>query len=84
MVTHRGIKVNPEKIQAFRDVKEPEMFLNIQKLNERLAVVSRFLSRGGERLFPFLKLLSGVSSMKKETVKKKRIWDQDCKHDFHI
>src|SRR5436190_23950343 len=71
MITNRGNEANQEKIQAIRDMKEPTTLNNIQKLNGRLEVLSRFLSRGAERVLPFLKLLRGVSSTKKVTSKKR-------------
>lgn len=46
MVTNRGIEVNPKKIQAIMDMKEPATLHDIQKLNGRLAALCRFLAKG--------------------------------------
>lgn len=59
MVMNHGIKTNPEKIQAIRDLRESKTLNDIQKLNGQLAVLSRFLSRGTEWLLLFLKMLHG-------------------------
>src|SRR3954463_6955539 len=82
MITNRGIEANPEKIKAIRDMKEPTTLNDIQKLNGRLAALSRFFSRGAERALPFLKLLRRVSSTKKVTSRRKITWDEDCKKAF--
>src|SRR5438128_900821 len=63
-------------------MKEPTTLNDIQKLNGRLAALSRFLSKGAERALPFLKLLRGVSSTKKVTSKRKIVWDEDCNRAF--
>src|SRR3954464_4607161 len=65
MVTNRGIKANPDKIQAILDMEEPKNLHDIQKLNGKLAALSRFLAKGAERALHFLKLLKGVSSTKR-------------------
>src|SRR3954464_3894406 len=82
MITNRGIEANPEKIQVICDMKEPTTLNSIQKLNGRLAALSKFLSRGAERALPFLKLLRGVTTTKKVTTKKRIVWDEDCRKAF--
>src|SRR3954471_4151227 len=79
MVTNRGIEANPNKIKAILDLKEPRTLHDIQKLNGKLAALSRFLAKGAEKSLPFLKLLKGVSSTKKVTKAKPIIWDEECK-----
>src|SRR5436189_884198 len=82
MVTNRGIEANPDKIQAILDMEEPKTLHDIQKLNGKLAALSRFLAKGAERALPFLKLLKGVSSTKKVTKVKAIVWSSDCKEAF--
>src|SRR3954471_12404868 len=60
MVTNRGIEANPDKIKAIFDMEEPRTLHDIQKLNEKLAALSRFLVKGAEKSLPFLKLFKGV------------------------
>ena len=57
IVSHRGIKANPEKIIAIMDMEAPATIKDVQKLMGCLAALNRFLSRLGERGLPFLKLL---------------------------
>ncbi|PKA57762.1 RNA-directed DNA polymerase like [Apostasia shenzhenica] len=47
MVSARGIEVNPEKVKAILDVDPPRTVTDIQKLNERITALSRFISRMG-------------------------------------
>src|SRR5436190_793539 len=82
MNTNRGIEANAKMIQAIRDMKEPTTLNDIQKLNGRWALLSRFSSRGAEKALPFLKLLIGESSTKKVTSKSKKTWDKDCRKAF--
>src|SRR3954465_4094390 len=79
MVTNRGIEANPDQIKAIHDLKEPKTLHDIQKLNGKLAALSRFLAKGAEKSFPFLKLLKGVSSTKKVTKARPVTWDDECK-----
>ncbi|PKU77424.1 RNA-directed DNA polymerase [Dendrobium catenatum] len=51
MVTHRGIEANPEKIKALRDMVSPRNIKEVQRLNERIAALSRFLVRLGDKYF---------------------------------
>nr|CAE03810.2 OSJNBa0027H09.10 [Oryza sativa Japonica Group]CAE76081.1 B1340F09.19 [Oryza sativa Japonica Group] len=57
MVSHRGIKANPEKVTAILNMKPPSSQKDVQKLTGCMAVLSRFVSRLGERGMPFFKLL---------------------------
>src|SRR3954465_8136070 len=82
MVTNRGIEANPDKIKAILDLEEPKTLHDIQKLNGKLAALSRFLAKGAERSLPFLKLLKGVSSTKKVTKARPVTWDDECKRTF--
>src|SRR3954468_25054326 len=57
MVSARGIEANPEKVQAIARMLEPTDIIGVQKLTGRLATLSRFISRLGERTLPFYQLL---------------------------
>ncbi|XP_020700645.1 uncharacterized protein LOC110112683 [Dendrobium catenatum] len=59
-VIHRGIEANPEKIQALRDMVPPRNIKDVQRLNGRIAALSRFLARSGDRYLPFFKILRGA------------------------
>ncbi|KAI0510524.1 hypothetical protein KFK09_011128 [Dendrobium nobile] len=62
MVTHRGIEANPEKIKALRDMLPPRNIKEVQRLNGRIAALSRFLARSGDKYLPFFKILRGARS----------------------
>src|SRR4051812_31897878 len=57
MVSARGIEANPEKVQAIAKMQEPTNIKGVQQLTGRLAALSRFISRLGERTLPFYQLL---------------------------
>ncbi|XP_020687591.1 uncharacterized protein LOC110103278 [Dendrobium catenatum] len=63
MVTHRGIEANPEKIKALRDMLPPRNIKEVQRLNGRIAALSQFLARSGDKYFPFFKVLRGARSL---------------------
>ncbi|KAL0427158.1 UNVERIFIED_CONTAM: Pro-Pol polyprotein [Sesamum latifolium] len=49
MVTHRGIKANPLKINAIIDMKAPTCLNEVQRLTGRIAALSRFISKSGKK-----------------------------------
>jgi hypothetical protein len=57
LVSHRGIEVNPTKIQAFMDMAPSQSTKDIQRLTGRLATMNRFISKSVEQSLPFLKTL---------------------------
>src|ERR1044072_9938751 len=57
MVSSRGIEANPEKVQAIARIQEPTNIKGVQQLTGRLATLSHFISRLGERTLPFYQLL---------------------------
>ena len=59
MITERGIKANPIKIEANRRMQPPTTKKGVQKLTGQLASLNRFISRSAEKSLPFFKLLRG-------------------------
>src|SRR3954466_7249272 len=57
MVLARGIEANPEKVQAIAKMQEVTNIKGVQQLTGRLAALSRFIRRLGERTLPFYQLL---------------------------
>src|SRR3954471_16282263 len=53
MVSARGIEANPEKVQAIAKMQKPTNMKGVQQLTGRLATLTRFISRLGERTLPF-------------------------------
>jgi hypothetical protein len=57
MVSHRGIEANPTKVDAIRRMKRPTGKKEVMKLTGKMATLGRFISKLGEKGFPFFKLL---------------------------
>jgi hypothetical protein len=57
LVSSRGIEANPEKIQAILMMGKPTKLHDVQKLAERVAALSRFVARLGEKALPFYALM---------------------------
>ena len=58
MVTHRGIKVNPDQIKAINDLKLPRNAKEVQKLTGIIAALNRFISRSADRCRTFYLLIN--------------------------
>jgi hypothetical protein len=57
LVSARGIEVNPEKIQAILTMGKPMKLHDVQKLVGRIAALSNFVARLGEKALPFYALM---------------------------
>ena len=57
MVSQRGIKANPEKVQAIINMVSPKTVKKAQKLTGRIAAFNRFVSRTTNKCLPFFKTL---------------------------
>jgi hypothetical protein len=57
LVSARGIEANPEKIQAILMMRKPTKLHDVQKLAGRVAALSRFIARLGEKVLPFYALI---------------------------
>ncbi|KAK1650190.1 hypothetical protein QYE76_067995 [Lolium multiflorum] len=57
LVSARGIEANPEKIQAIVTIRKPTKLKEIQQLTGRVAALSRFVARLGEKALPFYALI---------------------------
>jgi hypothetical protein len=57
MVSRRGIKANPEKIQAILEMQSPKTTKQLQQLTGRLAALNRFISRSTDKCLHFFKIL---------------------------
>ncbi|XP_057428801.1 uncharacterized protein LOC130722168 [Lotus japonicus] len=57
MITSRGIEINPDKCKAIQQMKSPSNVKEVQRLTGRIAALSRFLPKSGDRSFPFFKCL---------------------------
>jgi hypothetical protein len=57
LVSARGIEANPEKVQAILTMGKPMKLHDIQKLAGRIAALSHFVARLGEKALPFYALM---------------------------
>ena len=57
MVSHGGIEVNPDKIQAILDMKPPRSIKEVQSLNGQVAAFNGFVSKATNKCLPFFKVL---------------------------
>jgi hypothetical protein len=57
LVSARGIEANPEKIQAILTMGKPTKLHDVQKLAGRVAALSHFVARLGEKALPFYALM---------------------------
>ena len=57
LVSARGIEADPGKIQAILTMQRPAKLHDVQKLAGRVAALSRFISKLGEKALPFYKLM---------------------------
>nr|XP_009387907.1 PREDICTED: uncharacterized protein LOC103974748 [Musa acuminata subsp. malaccensis] len=76
IIHERGINVNPDKVWAIIDMQAPRAIKELQRLNGRLAALSRFLSRSGDRCLPFFRALKNPQEF---------AWTAECGEAFaHI
>ncbi|XP_065012782.1 uncharacterized protein LOC135641352 [Musa acuminata AAA Group] len=73
IVHERGIDVNPEMVQVIIDMQTPRTIKDLQRLNGRLATLSRFLSRSGDRYLPFFRALKNPKDFQ---------WTAQCEEAF--
>jgi len=57
MISNRGIKANPDKMQAVLDMKPPRNVLEVQRLTGYIAALSQFMSRFVDKCQPFFRIL---------------------------
>ena len=54
IVTHKGIKMNPDQIKAINNLQPPRNPKEVQKLTRMMTALNRFISRSTDRCRPFL------------------------------
>ncbi|XP_073353941.1 uncharacterized protein [Aegilops tauschii subsp. strangulata] len=57
LVSHRGIKANPEKVKAIERMSPPQTLKEMQKLAGCVTSLGRFISKLGEYALPLFKLM---------------------------
>ena len=73
IVNQRGIEANPEKISALLEMSSPRKPKKVMSLTDRVAVLSRFVSRATDRCTLFFNVLKGS---------KKFEWTNKCEQAF--
>ena len=67
MVSQRGIKANPDKIQAIMEMAPPRNVKEMQSLNGKIVALNRFVSSATDKCLPFFR-----------TLKKSFEWTAEC------
>ena len=57
LVSNRGIEANPEKIKAITSLAKPACINDVQHFVGRIAALSRFISRLGEKAIPMYEMM---------------------------
>lgn len=73
MLTGRGIEANPDKCAAIINMRSPTTVKEVQKLTGRVAALARFLSKSGNRAFPFYRCLKKNDKFQ---------WTNECEEAF--
>ena len=56
-MSNRGIEANPEKIKAITSLAKPACINDVQRLAGRVAALSRFISRLGDKAMPLYQMM---------------------------
>ena len=73
MVTHRGIKVNPDQVKVINSLQPPRNPKEIQKLTGMTAALNRFISRSADICRPFFLLMNKWKGFE---------WIEECAQAF--
>ena len=71
MVSERGIKANPNKIQAILNMEPPKNIKDVQSLTGRVVALNRFVSKAIDKCLPFFRIL-----------RKAFEWTDECQQAF--
>ena len=56
-MSQKGIKINPDKIQAIMEMARPGNIKEVQSLNGKVAALNRFVSRAMDKCLPLFRIL---------------------------
>jgi len=73
MLTERGIEANPDKCQAIINMKSPSCVKEVQQLTGRMAALSRFLAKSGDKGHPYFQCLKKNEKFQ---------WTPECEDSF--
>jgi len=60
LVSNRGIEANPENIKAITSLAKPACVNDVQRLVGRIAALSWFISRLGEKAIPLYQMMKKI------------------------
>ena len=69
--SHKGIKANPDKIQAILNMEPPKNVKEVQSHTRRVAALNKFVSKATDKCLPFFKLLRNAFE-----------WTNECQKAF--
>ena len=69
MVTHKGIKVNPNQIKAINSLQPPRNPKEVQKLTRMTTALNQFISWSADRCRPFFLLMNKLKGFE---------WTKEC------
>ena len=69
LVTKRGIEANPDQIRSIQNIQSPKTIKDIQRLNGRIAALSRFISKSSDRCHLFFSTLRKTKDF---------VWTEEC------
>ena len=67
----RGIKANPDMIQAILNIEPPKNIKDVQNLTRQVAAFNRFVSKTTDKCLPFFRVLRKVFE-----------WTDECQQAF--
>ena len=62
LVSERGIEANPEKIKAITSLAKPACINDVQRLAGRIATLSWYISRLGEKAIPLYQMMKKTNN----------------------
>ncbi|KAL0854257.1 hypothetical protein Bca101_059409 [Brassica carinata] len=74
IMTHWGIKANPEQIRAIQSIPSPRNFKEVQRLTGRMAALSRFISKLSDKSHAFFETLKNLKDSQ---------WSDKCESALH-
>ncbi|XP_027911605.1 uncharacterized protein LOC114170324 [Vigna unguiculata] len=73
LLTERGIEANPDKCAAIINMRSPSNVKEVQRLTGRMAALSRFLAKSGDKGFPYFQCLKKNEKFQ---------WTDQCEEAF--
>ena len=73
LLTERGIEANPYKCAVILAMRSPASVKEVQQLTGRMAALSKFVSAGGDKGYPYFQCLRRNSRF---------VWIEECEAAF--